>query len=207
MNFAELSIKNPLLSVIAMVIALIGGWLAYQNMSRFEDPEFTIRVANVTTEYPGASPEEVMNEVTEPLETALQQLPEVESVESTSSAGLSDISVEVRFSASRSRSDLQVVWTKIRNKVNDAQRNLPPGAGPSVVNDDFGDVYGIYYLLTGDGFSPAELMTYAKDLRRDLLLVDGVSKVRIIGQQQEVIYVEVSRERAAALGVSPKPGL
>lgn len=191
-----------MLAVIAMIIALTGGWLAYQNMSRFEDPEFTIRVAKVNTDYPGASPKEVMNEVTEPLETALQQLAEVESVESTSSAGHSDISVEVRFSASQSRSDLQLVWTKIRNKVNDAQRNLPPGAGPSVVNDDFGDVYGIYYLLTGDGFSPAEMMSYAKDLRRDLLLVDGVSKVRIIGQRQEVIYVEVSRDRAAALGVS-----
>ncbi len=202
MNVAELSIKNPLICSIAMLIALCGGLLAYQNMSRFEDPEFTIRIANITTEYPGASPEEVMNEVTEPLETALQQLAEVKSVDSTSSAGLSDISVEVRFEASRARSDLQLVWTKVRNQVDDAQRNLPPGAGPSIVNDDFGDVYGIYYLLTGEGFTPADLMTYAKDLRRDLLLVDGVSKVRIIGQKQEVIYVEVSRERAAALGVS-----
>ncbi|MEL6280935.1 MAG: efflux RND transporter permease subunit, partial [Pseudomonadota bacterium] len=202
MNIAELSIKNPLLCGIAMIIALVGGWLAYQNMSRFEDPEFTIRIAKVITQYPGASPEEVMNEVTEPLETALQQLPEVESVESISSAGLSDISVEIRYGASRTKSDLQVVWTKVRNKVDDAQRDLPPGAGPSVVNDDFGDVYGIYYLLTGEGYSPAELMTYAKDLRRDLLLVDGVAKVGIIGEQDEVIYVEVSRDRAAALGVS-----
>ncbi|MEL6829141.1 MAG: efflux RND transporter permease subunit [Pseudomonadota bacterium] len=202
MNIAELSIKNPLLCAIAMVIALVGGWLAYQNMSRFEDPEFTIRIAKVITQYPGASPEEVMNEVTEPLETALQQLPEVESVESISSAGLSDISVEIRYGASRSKSDLQVVWTKVRNKVNDAQRNLPPGAAASVVNDDFGDVYGVYYLLTGEGYSPAELMSYAKDLRRDLLLVDGVAKVGIIGDREEVIYVEVARDRAASLGVS-----
>lgn len=185
-----------------MIIALIGGWLAYQNMSRFEDPEFTIRIAKVITQYPGASPKEVMNEVTEPLETALQQLPEVEAVESTSSAGLSDISVEIRYGASRTKSDLQVVWTKVRNKVNDAQRSLPPGAGPTIVEDDFGDVYGIYYLLTGEGYSSAELMTYAKELRRDLLLVDGVAKVGIIGEQEEVIYVEVSRDRAAALGVS-----
>lgn len=202
MNIAELSIKNPLLCSIAIIIALVGGWLAYQNMSRFEDPEFTIRIAKVITQYPGASPEEVMNEVTEPLETALQQLPEVESVESISSAGLSDISVVVRYGASRSKSDLQVVWTKVRNKVDDAQRNLPPGAGPSVVNDDFGDVYGVYYLLTGEGYSPAELMTYAKELRKSLLLVDGVAKVGIIGDQEEVIYVEVARDRAASLGVS-----
>lgn len=202
MNIAELSIKNPLLCGIAIVIAIVGGWLAYQNMSRFEDPEFTIRVAKVVTQYPGASPEEVMNEVTEPLETALQQLPEVESVESISSAGLSDISVQIRYGASRTKSDLQVVWTKVRNKVDDAQRDLPPGAGPSVVNDDFGDVYGVYYLLTGEGYSPAELMSYAKDLRKNLLLVDGIAKVQIIGAQEEVIYVEVARDRAAALGVS-----
>lgn len=202
MNSAVWSIKNPLLCCIAMLIALIGGWLAFENMSRFEDPEFTIRIAKVFTQYPGASPEEVMNEVTEPLETALQQLPEVESVESISSAGLSDISVEIRFEYSRTKSDLQVVWTKVRNKVNDAQRNLPPGASPTVVEDDFGDVYGVYYLLTGEGYSPAEMLSYAKSLRRDLLLVDGVAKVGIIGEQEEVIYVEVSRDRAASLGVS-----
>lgn len=202
MNIAEWSIRNPLLCCIAMLIALIGGWLAFENMSRFEDPEFTIRIAKVFTQYPGASPEEVMNEVTEPIETALQQLPEVKSVESISSAGLSDISVEIRFDYSRSKSDLQVVWTKVRNKVNDAQRDLPPGAGPTVVQDDFGDVYGVYFLLTGEGYSPADMLSYAKTLRRDLLLVDGVAKVGIIGDQEEVIYVEVSRERAASLGVS-----
>jgi multidrug efflux pump subunit AcrB len=202
MNSAEWAIKNPLLCCIAMLIALGGGWLAFENMSRFEDPEFTIRVAKVFTQYPGASPEEVMDEVTEPLETALQQLPEVESVESISSAGLSDISVHVRYEYSRTKSDLQVVWTKVRNKVNDAQRDLPPGAGPTVVEDDFGDVYGVYYLLTGEGYTPAEMLSYAKSLRRELLLVSGVAKVGIIGEQEEVIYVEVSRDRAASLGVS-----
>ena len=120
MNIAEASIKNPLLCGIAMAIALIGGWLAYQNMARFEDPEFIIRVTKVFTQYPGASPTEVMNEVTEPIETALQQLPEVKSVESISSAGLSEITVEIRFETSRKKSDLQIVWTKVRNKVNDA---------------------------------------------------------------------------------------
>ena len=202
MNSAEWSIRNPMLCVIAMIIAVVGGWMAFNNMARFEDPEFTIRVAKVITQYPGASPEEVMNEVTEPLETALQQLPEVKSVNSISSASLSDISVEIRYEASTSKSDLQVVWTKVRNKIADAERNLPPGASTPVVNDDFGDVYGIYYLLTGEGYTPTDLFDYAKELRRDLLLVDGVAKVGIIGEQEEVIYVEVSRERAASLGVS-----
>lgn len=202
MNIAEWSIRNPMLCSIAMIIALVGGWMAFNNMARFEDPEFTIRVAKVVTQYPGASSEEVMNEVTEPLETALQQLPEVKSVSSVSSAGLSDISVEIRYEASTTKSDLQIVWTKVRNKIADAERNLPPGASTPVVNDDFGDVYGIYYLLTGDGYTSTDLFDYAKELRREVLLVDGVAKVGIVGEQEEVIYVEVSRERAASLGVS-----
>lgn len=201
MNLAELSIKNPLQCTIAMVIALAGGLFAYQNMPRFEDPEFTIRIAKVFTQYPGASPEEVMNEVTEPLETALQQLPEVKSLESISTAGQSEISVEIWYSASQTKRDLQLVWTKVRNKINDAQQNLPPGAEQSIVNDDFGEVYGIYYLLTGEGFTPVELTSYAEDIRRDLLLVDGVASVKIIGAQEEAIYIEISQQRVAASGV------
>ncbi len=202
MNLAEFSIKNPLICIIAIMISMIGGWMAYDSMPRFEDPEFTIRVAKVFTQYPGASPEEVLNEVTEVLETAIQQLPEVKSVNSTSSTGLSDISVEIKFESSKSTGDLQLVWSKLRNKISDTQNSLPPGAGPSIVNDDFGDVYGLYYLLTGEGYSPPELLSYAKDLRRDLLQVKGVGKVALTGQQDEVIYVEISREKAAALGVS-----
>ena len=202
MNLAEYAIKNPLVSALVIIFSLTGGWIAYQNMPRFEDPEFTIRVAKVFTTYPGASPVEVMNEVTEPLEAVIQQLAEVEKVTSISSAGISEISVEIKYEASRTKSDLQIVWTKLRNKVDDAQANLPPGAQTSVVNDDFGDVYGLYYLLTGEGYSPADLRRYAKQLRKDLLLVEGVAKVGITGDQEEAIYVEVSRERTTALGVS-----
>lgn len=202
MNLAEASIKNPLICTIVILIAMIGGWLAYEKMPRFEDPEFTIRVAKVITTYPGASPEEVLDEVTEPLETAIQQLAEVNTVTSTSSAGYSDISVDIKFEASPTKGDLQIVWTKLRNKIDDAQRNLPPGAGPTIVNDDFGDVYGLYYLLTGEGFTPPELLIYAKELRKELLQVKGVGKVAISGEQDEAIYVEIAREKAAALGVA-----
>ncbi len=201
MNLAEISIKNPLLGTIGMIVALVGGLLAYQNMPRFEDPEFTIRVAKIITQYPGASPREVMNEVTEPLETALQQLSEVETLDSISTAGKSEISVEIRYGASQTKADLQLAWTKVRNKIDEAQRHLPPGARETIVNDDFGEVYGIYYLLTGEGFTPVELTAYAEDLRRDLLLVDGVAKVRIIGEQEEAIFIEFSQERVAASGI------
>ncbi|MEM8981559.1 MAG: efflux RND transporter permease subunit [Pseudomonadota bacterium] len=202
MNLAVLSIRYPLICAIVAILSVGGGWLAYKNMPRFEDPEFTIRVAKVFTPYPGASPEEVMNEVTEPIETSLQQMAEVKTIDSVSTAGMSELSVEIRFDYSTTRSDLQVVWTKVRNYVNDAQSELPPGAGPSTVNDEFGDVFGIYYMLTGDGFSAAELSDIAARLRRELLLVNGVAKVNVIGEQEEVIYVEIARQRAAALGVS-----
>ncbi|MCK5750086.1 MAG: efflux RND transporter permease subunit, partial [Oricola sp.] len=202
MNIAEFFIKNPLISALVVLFSLAGGWIAYQNMPRFEDPEYTIRVAQVNTSYPGASPQEVLNEVTEPLESAIQQLQEVESVESVSSAGHSQISVNIKYEFSRSKSDLQVIWGKLRDKIDDAQSALPPGAAASTVNDDFGDVYGLYYLLTGEGYSLAELNKYAKQLRKDLLQIDGVAKVAISGTPKEAIYVEVARERAAALGVS-----
>ena len=202
MNPAEFSIKNRLISGIVIFLTLLGGWIAYENMPRFEDPEFTIRTAQIWTQYPGASPLEVAEEVSEPLEAALQELQEVEEIRSVSSNGFSEISVDIKYEFSPSKSDLQLIWTKVRNKINDTQRALPPGAGPSTVFDDFGDVYGLYYLLTGDGYSAAELLKYAKTLRRELLAVDGVAKVTFRGEQQEVIYIEIARDRAAALGVS-----
>ena len=202
MNPAELAIRNRLISFIVIAASLIGGWIAYQNMPRFEDPEFTIRTAQIFTQYPGASPEEVANEIAEPLETAIQEMQEVEEIRSTSRSGFSEISVDIKYEFSPSKADLQLIWTKLRNKVNDAQSALPPGASRSVVFDDFGDVYGLYYLLTGDGYSPDELLDYAKALRKDLLQIEGVGKVSFGGEQTEVIYVEISRERAAALGVS-----
>ncbi len=202
MNLAEFSIKNTILSVIVILLALAGGWSAYQSMARFEDPEFVIRQALVYTQYPGAGPEQVAEEVTEPLETAIQQLPEVKTVESVSSAGVSEITVEIKYEFSRAKSDLEVIWGKLRNKVKDAERALPPGVATPIVNDDFGDVFGIYYFLTGDGYTPAELKRYAKSLQRELLQVEGVAKVGMTGEQPEAIYVEVSRASAAALGVS-----
>jgi multidrug efflux pump subunit AcrB len=171
MNLAELSIKNQLLSVIAILLILFGGWDAYQTMPRFEEPEFTIRNALIFTNYPGASPEEVAREVSDPLETALQQMQEVKAISSKSSAGVSEITVEIKFEFSKSKEDLQIVWTKLRNKIKDAQRTLPKEAAEPIINDDFGDVYGLLYFISGDGFNPAELRAYAKQLQKELLQV------------------------------------
>jgi multidrug efflux pump subunit AcrB len=202
MNLAEFTIKNKVLSVIVILLAVVGGWSAYQDMPRFEDPEFTIRVAQIIVQYPGASPLEVAEEVTAPLERAIQQLQEVEDVESVSSAGVAEIKVNIKYDFSKSRAELQLIWTKLRNKVNDAQRSLPPGVDSPVVYDEFGDVYGLYYFLTGDGYTLAELRRYAKDLQSELLQVEGVAKVSMDGVLPEAIYVEISRENASALGVS-----
>lgn len=202
MNPAEYAIKNRLISVLTIIIFLVGGLLAYQNMSRFEDPEFTIRQAEVITQYPGATPEEVALEVTERLESAIQQMQEVKEIRSVSSFGLSRISVEIEYSFSPSKDDLQIIWGKLRNKVEDAAAQLPPGAQTPIVEDDFGDVYGIYYFVTAQGYSADEQHDYAKALRTKLLAVDGVAKIAITGVQPEAIYVEIARERAASLGVS-----
>ena len=202
MNLAEFAIKKQLISIIAILLMLAGGWNAYQSMSRFEDPEFTIRTALIFTQYPGASPEEVAREISEPLETALQQMQEVKDISTTSSAGLSEITVDIKFQFSKSKEDLQIIWTKLRNKIKDAQRTLPQEALTSIVNDDFGDVYGLSYLITGDGYSPAELRTYAKQLQKEILQVPGVGKVQLAGERKEAIFVEISRENTAVLGAS-----
>ena len=202
MNLAEFSIKNQVFSVIVILLAVGGGWIAYKDMPRFEDPEFIIRTAVVIAQYPGANPLEVADEVTDVLEREIMQLQEVDTIESISSAGVAELQVDITFESSPTRADLERIWTKLRNKVSDAERALPPGALTPIVNDDFGDVYGIYYFLTGEGYSAAELRRYAKQLQNELLQVDGVAKVTYEGDQSEEIYVEISRENAAALGVS-----
>jgi len=200
MDLAAYSIKNRLLMWLVVLLSLFGGWLAYTNIPRFEDPEFTIRQAQIFTPYPGGSPEEVAREVSSPLEEALQDMAEVKEIRSVSSAGFSEISVEIKYEKSTTKEDLQLIWSKLRNKVSDAAADMPPGAQPSQVFDEFGDVFGIYYVLTGEGYSMAELRSYAKTLRRDLLSIPGVGKINIAGEQDEVIYVEISRQNAVALG-------
>src|SRR5699024_5427011 len=149
--------------------------------------------AMVFTQYPGATPLEVALEVTEPLERALQQLQEVDDIKSTSVSGRSEITFNIKSEFSPSKADLQLIWTKLRNKVNDATPSLPPGASTPWVNDDYGDVYGLYFFLTGNGFTPAELRRYAKDLQSELLQVEGVAKVTYDGDLSEAIFVEISQ--------------
>ncbi|MGJ8663123.1 MAG: efflux RND transporter permease subunit [Marinicella sp.] len=202
MNIAEFSIRNKILSTLVILFSLFAGWSAYKDMPRFEDPEFIIRVAMINTQYPGASPEEVAQEVTNPLEKAIQQLAEVDVIKSTSSAGNSEIQVEVKYEFSKTKSELQSVWSKLRNKVSDTQIRLPQGTGESMVFDDFGDVFGMYYFITGEGYTPRELRAFAKTAQSEILQVEGVARVDFKGEKEEAIYVEISRSNALGVGAS-----
>lgn len=199
MNIARLSIEKRIVTLVATAVLLAGGVYAYQNIGRLEDPEFTIKEALVVTRYPGASPEEVESEVSEVIERAAQKMGQVERVTSRSERGRSTVTVTMKDRYDSA--SLPQVWDELRRKVTDAQGELPPGAGPSLVMDDFGDVYGITYALYGDGHSYADLQDAAEFLQRELLLVHDVAKVSLFGLVPEVVYVEISQERLAALGL------
>jgi multidrug efflux pump subunit AcrB len=202
MNIAEWSLRKSLITWVMMVLFLVVGWSSYQQLSRLEDPEFTIKDAVITTPYPGASAAEVEEEVSNVIEQAAQQMGQIKRVESRSSRGLSWVKVSMQDKFDKN--SLPQVWDELRRKVNDAQRRLPPGAGPSLVNDDFGDVYGIYYAITGEGYSYKEIYEYAKLLQRELLVAKDVKRIVLYGVQNEAVYIKMRREKMAQLGISPQ---
>lgn len=200
MNIAERAIQQKTVSWMVIILLVAGGILSFQSLGRLEDPNFTIKQALILTSYPGASPMEVEEEVTLPLENALQQLPYLKRVTSTTSAGLSQIMVEMK--SFYRKDDLAQIWDEMRNKVAQTQLHLPAGANPPVVNTEFGDVYGFYIALTGDGYQYADLQDYADTLRRELVTIDGVGKVNLGGSRTEQLVVEINRSRMTSLGLS-----
>src|SRR5499426_2315403 len=201
MNPGEFSVRNNRIVFVAMLLVLVGGLVAYKNMGRLEDPEFTIKEALIITPYPGASAEEVAKEVTNPIESAVQQLGQLERVDSESSRGRSVVSAVIQDRFHKDR--IPQVWDELRRKIADVQPQLPPSVrGRSMVIDDFGDVYGIFLAITGEGYSFAELRRYAEFMRRELLLAPNVKKVELFGAQQEVVFLEISRQRLAQLGIN-----
>ncbi len=200
MDITEFSIKKNVITWMIIIIVLFGGLVAYNHLARYEDPEFTIKEALVITHYPGATPIEVENEITDKLEKAVQQLPQLDYVESISKPGYSELTVVIK--KKYTRKDLPQIWDELRRKINDAQPQLPPGSQRSTVVDDYGDVYGMLLAITGDGFSYKEIEHYADFLKKELNIVPGVAKVIIDGIRHQAIFIDISLAKMASLGIS-----
>ena len=201
MNIAQFFIERRVITLVLTVVLLGAGLTAYQGMSRLEDPEFTIKEALVITPYPGASAAEVEEEVSDQIEKAVQKMGQLDFVESKSDRGLSTVTVTIKDKYDKFL--LPQVWDELRRKVGDAQSELPPGTGSSLVVDDYGDVYGIFLAISGEGYSYAEIKDVVDMLRRELLLVKDVGKIDTYGERTEAVYVELNRDRMSQLGISP----
>ncbi|MGB5670741.1 MAG: efflux RND transporter permease subunit [Sedimenticolaceae bacterium] len=202
MNIGEYSVERPVISWLIVIILVFGGAWAFENMGKLEDPAFTIKLAKIITLYPGASAQQVQDEVTYHIEDALQRMEQVKHIKmSISRPGMSDIQIE--FKDKYRAEDFPGIYDELRRKIADMKSKLPPGAQAPMIIDEFGDVYGIYMALTGQGYSWRDLWDLADRLKRELVLVTGVRKVIIGGAQQEVVYVDISRARMGELGISP----
>lgn len=201
MSIAEYSIKNYVITLLTVVVLIAGGITAFERLGRLEDPEFTIKTAMVFTKYPGATPTEVEQEVTDKIESAIQKLSYIKEITSKSYPGVSEVTVEIK--PNFTKNDLPQIWDELRRKVSDIQSELPPGTLPSIVNDDYGDVFGLFFAITGEGFSYRELKEFAKYLQKEILLLDNVAKAIFTGEQQEQIFIEISQAKLSQLGISP----
>ncbi|MEJ6393562.1 efflux RND transporter permease subunit [Gymnodinialimonas sp. 2305UL16-5] len=202
MSIARGSIEKPILTWLVMLICLFGGIWGFMSLGRLEDPAFTIKQAIVITQYPGASAEQVMIEVSEPLEAAIQRMAEVNRVTSRNMPGVSRLDVEVQDTFSGE--ELPRIWTELRERITNISGDLPEGAGTPFVDDGFGDVYGIFFAITAPGMTDAERHDLATFLRREVLAIDGVADVEVAGLPEEAIFVEPNQVVAANLGINPQ---
>ncbi|MCX3311598.1 efflux RND transporter permease subunit [Pantoea vagans] len=202
MRIQEHFLDKPIRIWMVILLLGVGGIYALLNIGRLEDPLFTIKSAVIVTHYPGASAQQVEEEVTLPLENALQRLPSLDNVTSISGNGLSQITVNIhtRYLADQ----LPQIWDELRRRVGDAARQFPPGVQAPLVNDDFGDVYGYFFVIHGKNFTNSELRNYADQLRRDLVLVPGVAKVAVAGVEQEEVRIALSASKMTAYGMTPQ---
>lgn len=200
MDIAKASIKTPVNTWLMVIICLIGGLIGLGEIGRLEDPSFTIKQSMVITAYPGASAQQVEKEVTEPLETAIQQMSQVDKVSSVSKPGVSEITVEMK--SMYDGTELPQIWDELRKRMGDVQNSLPTGVRPIQVVDDFGDVYGLFYALTAPDFTPYQLREFSRVIRRDLLTVPNVTKVSVEGVLKQQITVHIDTSQLANLGIS-----
>ena len=197
MNIAEYSVGHRTVSWMIFILLVLGGALSFYDLGRLEDPPFIRKDAMIVTAYPGATAEEVELELAYPLENSIRQLAEVHTVRSISKPGLSQIIVEMDKEMNPGK--VEQVWDKLRRKVLDVSSELPSGATVPRVYDDFGDVYGITLMVSGENYDFSELKLYVDGLKRELELLEGIGRVSLFGEQQEQIFVEMSLKKLAAL--------
>ena len=190
--------RNNRTTIVLMLVILLAGFQSYLNMPRAYDPGFIIRAAQVITYFPGASPERVEQLVSDKIEKVVQEIPELDFVTSESRTGVSIVMVNIKDSYK----DMRPIWDNLRRKIDDVE-GLPDGIIGPVVNDEFGDVFGIVMTLTGEGYSYAELKDIADDTRDQFLYLEDAAKVEILGAQEERIFVEYSNTQLSRLNLSP----
>ncbi len=202
MNLPKYSLEHTKVVYFFLTIMLVGGILSFFKLPKKEDAPFVIKQAVLVTQYPGATSSEVEKLVTEPIEREIQSMSEVKQIKSESYFGLSKITIELKPTIKAER--MPVKWDELRRKVLNIQSQLPPGASQIKVNDDFGDVFGIYYALTIDeGFSYKELRHWTQKIKTELTPIEGVQKVMLFGEQTEVVNVLFPVPKLAALGIDP----
>ena len=199
MNITRLAITNNRTSFMLLLVIMFFGITAYQNMPKDYDPGFILRSAQVITYFPGASPERVEQLITDKLEKEIQEIPELDFVASESRTGVSIISVNIkeRFKVMRP------IWDKLRRKIDAVKDQLPSDAQEPIVNDEFGDVFGIVIGLTAEGYSYKEMKDVADQAKDDLLRLSEAAKVDVFGMQDERIFIEYNNSRLAELNLSP----
>lgn len=200
MKMSEYFLKKPTLFWSLMVAIIIGGIYSFNNMPKLEDPEISIKQAKVILVYPGATAHDVELEVTSVMEEALRAMPNIRNISSESSDGMAIITTELELTVEEK--DVQQYWDLLRRKVNDAASSLPSGCRQPMVVDDVSDVYGMFFALSGKGYSNVELNKYAEYIRRNLLSVKGVKRVTISGNRQECIDVTLPKEYLSRNGVT-----
>jgi multidrug efflux pump len=199
MSITERAIRNDRVTLVALGALLVAGMLSYTAMPRAMDPGFTIRTARVVTIFPGASPERVEQLVTDRIEQAVQEIPELDFVNSQSETGLSVVLVNIR----EEFMDMRPIFDDLRRKVEDVEGDLPDGVIGPMVNDEFGDVYGILLSVVAEGYSYPELREIGDEIRDEILRIPDVAKVEILGNQEERVFVEFDNAALSAAGLSP----
>jgi len=199
-NLSLWALMHPALTRYLMVVLMVLGVTAYFQLGQDEDPPFTFRAMVIRTYWPGATAQQVAEQITDKLERTLQEAPFADKIRSYSKPGESQIIFQIKDSSKAS--DVANVWYTVRKKVSDMRQTLPQGVVGPFFNDDFGDVYGVIYAIEGQGFSMAEIRDIAHDVRQQLLRVNDVYKVELFGTQDEKIYIEIPQKRLAQLGLN-----